>query len=115
MHWVQLCRTIGKVNKMGNLTFQSRWLSSCPPETLDKFLSQSKYLGFVDMSAFQKKADMEVDADEKERPQRVARMPALGQCYNLTDFEAVARSVMKKTAWEYCSSGADDDIIKITL
>jgi len=37
-------------------------------------------------------------------------MPILEQCYNLTDFEAVARRVMKKTAWAYYSSGADDEI-----
>jgi L-lactate dehydrogenase (cytochrome) len=27
------------------------------------------------------------------------------------DFEAVARGVMKKTAWAYYSSGADDEIV----
>jgi L-lactate dehydrogenase (cytochrome) len=38
-------------------------------------------------------------------------MPILEQCYNLMDFEAVARKVMKKTAWAYYSSGADDEIV----
>jgi L-lactate dehydrogenase (cytochrome) len=38
-------------------------------------------------------------------------MPILEQCYNLMDFEAVARRVMKKTAWAYYSSGADDEIV----
>lgn len=51
------------------------------------------------------------DPDEKERQERIKRMPILEQCYNLMDFEAVARRVMKKTAWAYYSSGADDEIV----
>lgn len=51
------------------------------------------------------------DPDEDERQDRIARMPILEQCYNLMDFEAVARRVMKKTAWAYYSSGADDEIV----
>jgi hypothetical protein len=42
-------------------------------------------------------------------------MPSLAACYNLMDFEAVARQVMKKTAWAYYSSGADDEIVCETL
>jgi L-lactate dehydrogenase (cytochrome) len=42
-------------------------------------------------------------------------MPPLAACYNLMDFEAVARRVMKKTAWAYYSSGADDEIVRTTL
>ena len=49
--------------------------------------------------------------EEKERLQRIERMPILEQCYNLMDFESVARRVMKKTAWGYYSSGADDEIV----
>lgn len=49
--------------------------------------------------------------EEKERLDRVARMPPLEQCYNLMDFESVAKRVMKKTAWAYYSSGADDEIV----
>lgn len=83
-----------------------------PPDTLDKFLDHSKHLGEVDMSTVEKeeKAD---DPDEIERLERVKRMPILEQCYNLMDFEAVARRVMKKTAWAYYSSGADDEIVSI--
>lgn len=50
--------------------------------------------------------------EEKERQDRITRMPILEQCYNLMDFEAVARLTMKKTAWAYYSSGADDEIVK---
>lgn len=54
--------------------------------------------------------EKEFDPDEEERQERIKRMPILEQCYNLMDFEAVARRVMKPTAWAYYSSGADDEI-----
>ena len=50
------------------------------------------------------------DPEEQARQERIQRMPHLEQCFNLTDFEAVAKQVMKKTAWAYYSSGADDEI-----
>ncbi|KAI5782697.1 FMN-dependent dehydrogenase-domain-containing protein [Geopyxis carbonaria] len=80
-----------------------------PPDTLDKYLDKKFHLGPVDMStvAIEEKAD---DPDEAARLERVAAMPSLEQCYNLTDFEAVAKQTMKRTAWGYYSSGADDEI-----
>lgn len=57
------------------------------------------------------KEEKEDDPAEIERQDRIARMPILEQCYNLMDFEAVAKNVMKKTAWAYYSSGADDEIV----
>lgn len=80
-----------------------------PPDTLDKFLDHSKHLGPVDMGTVEK-ADKVVTPDEIERQERIKRMPILEQCYNLLDFESVARRVMKKTAWAYYSSGADDEV-----
>ncbi|KAF2019729.1 hypothetical protein BU24DRAFT_342838 [Aaosphaeria arxii CBS 175.79] len=80
-----------------------------PPDTLEKYLDKSKHLGEVDMGTVEVE-EKEVDPDEEDRQKRIARMPILEQCYNLMDFEAVARSVMKKTAWAYYSSGADDEI-----
>ncbi|KAK0662297.1 Cytochrome b2 [Lasiodiplodia hormozganensis] len=80
-----------------------------PPDTLDKYLDHSKHLGEVDMNTVQQEEKAE-DPDEKARQERIARKPILEQCYNLMDFEAVARNVMKKTAWAYYSSGADDEI-----
>ncbi|KAL9105153.1 MAG: hypothetical protein Q9187_008800, partial [Circinaria calcarea] len=80
-----------------------------PPDTLDKFLDRSKHLGEVNMDTI-KKEQQEEDPDEAERQERIKRMPILEQCYNLMDFEAVARRVMKRTAWAYYSSGADDEI-----
>ncbi|KAG8530042.1 uncharacterized protein KY384_005524 [Bacidia gigantensis] len=80
-----------------------------PPDTLDKFLSKDKHLGEVDMSSVEKEQEPE-DPDEEDRQERIRRMPILESCYNLMDFEAVARRTMKKTAWAYYSSGADDEI-----
>ncbi|KAL8774552.1 MAG: hypothetical protein Q9209_000925 [Squamulea sp. 1 TL-2023] len=80
-----------------------------PPDTLDKFLDKSKHLGEVNMDTVQQD-EAEYDPDEAERQERIKKMPILEQCYNLMDFEAVARRVMKKTAWAYYSSGADDEI-----
>jgi hypothetical protein len=81
-----------------------------PPDTLDKYLDRSKHLGDVDMGTVEKE-EKEESPEEKERQERIARMPILEQCYNLMDFEAVAKGVMKKTAWAYYSSGADDEIV----
>ncbi|KAK4697762.1 hypothetical protein P7C71_g340, partial [Lecanoromycetidae sp. Uapishka_2] len=80
-----------------------------PPDTLDKFLEKSKHMGEVNMESVEQ--EKEFDPDEEERQERIKRMPILEQCYNLMDFEAVARRVMKKTAWAYYSSGADDEIV----
>lgn len=83
-----------------------------PPDTLDKYLDPSKHLGPVDMATVEhdeKAADPEEDA----RQERIKHMPLLEQCYNLMDFEAVARRTMKKTAWGYYSSAADDEIVRI--
>ena len=66
------------------------------------------------MSTIEKQQE-EIDPDEADRQERIKRMPILEQCYNLMDFEAVARRVMKKTAWAYYSSGADDEIVSSLL
>ena len=52
-----------------------------------------------------------IDPDEEGRQERIKNKPILEQCFNLMDFEAVAKQVMKKTAWAYYSSGADDEIV----
>lgn len=51
------------------------------------------------------------DPEEAARQDRIKTMPSLAACYNLMDFETVAKRVMKKTAWAYYSSGADDEIV----
>ena len=81
-----------------------------PLDTLDRYLDASKHLGPVDMSSVEEQ-DTVKDPFEIERQKRIKNMPILAQCYNLMDFEAVAQTVMKKTAWAYYSSGADDEIV----
>lgn len=81
-----------------------------PPDTLDKYLHKSKHLGDVDMRTV-KQEDKVEDPDEQDRQERIKSMPDLEQCFNLMDFEGVARRVMKKTAWAYYSSAADDEIV----
>ncbi|KAK6347757.1 hypothetical protein TWF718_005587 [Orbilia javanica] len=66
-------------------------------------------MGEVDMSTVAAEVKA-IDPYEAERQSYVENKPALDQCYNLLDFEAVAKRVMKKTAWAYYSSGADDEI-----
>ncbi|EPS36526.1 hypothetical protein H072_9954 [Dactylellina haptotyla CBS 200.50] len=80
-----------------------------PPDTLDKYLDRSKHMGEVDMSTVTTEVRA-ADPFETERQEYIKSRPPLEQCYNLLDFEAVAKRVMKKTAWAYYSSGADDEI-----
>ncbi|KAI1325499.1 FMN-dependent dehydrogenase-domain-containing protein [Xylariaceae sp. FL0255] len=80
-----------------------------PPDTLDKYLDKSKHLGPVDISTVAKVEEV-ADPDEDARQQRIKDKPSLTQCYNLMDFESVAKNVMKKSAWAYYSSAADDEI-----
>ncbi|KAK9234551.1 FMN-dependent dehydrogenase-domain-containing protein [Lipomyces kononenkoae] len=84
-----------------------------PSDTLDKYLPADKHLGPVDMSSVSTVSEQEDEvADEIElaRLEKVKHMPPVSQCYNLLDFEDIARQTMKKTAWAYYSSGADDEI-----
>jgi hypothetical protein len=85
-----------------------------PLDTLDKYLDKSKHLGVVDMQTVQQEEKAH-DPEEDGRQERIKRKPHLSQCYNLLDFESVARRVMKKTAWAYYSSGADDEIVRDSL
>lgn len=57
------------------------------------------------------KEEKGADPEEAERQDKINRIPPLAACYNLMDFETVAKGVMKKTAWAYYSSAADDEIV----
>lgn len=83
-----------------------------PPDTLDKYLEKEKHLGDVAMDTVEQD-EKEDDPEEQDRQDRIKHMPLLEECFNLMDFEAIARRVMKKTAWAYYSSGADDEIVSI--
>ncbi|KAH6660404.1 cytochrome b2 [Truncatella angustata] len=80
-----------------------------PPDTLDKYLDKSKHMGAVDMNTVAS-VEKAHDPAEEDRQQRIKDKPALEQCYNLLDFESVAKNTMKKGAWGYYSSAADDEI-----
>src|SRR5271163_4196476 len=80
-----------------------------PPGIITENLTPDKHLGEVDMSTVVKDK-VETDPEEEARLERIKRRPDVTECFNLLDFEAVARQVMKKTAWAYYSSGADDEI-----
>lgn len=67
-------------------------------------------MGPVQMDTVAEEAKEE-DPEEAGRQDRIAQKPLLSQCYNLFDFEAVARRVMKRGAWGYYSSAADDEIV----
>ncbi|KAK7208162.1 putative mitochondrial cytochrome b2 [Myxozyma melibiosi] len=82
-----------------------------PSDTLDKYLPAAKHLGPVDMGTVAvDKTEEVIDDAELARLERVKLMPPVSQCYNLLDFEDIARQTMKSTAWAYYSSGADDEI-----
>ncbi|KAI5301581.1 hypothetical protein KEM56_001580 [Ascosphaera pollenicola] len=80
-----------------------------PPDTLDKYLDSSKHLGEVDMTTVAKE-EAAFDPEEEERQKQIQNMPPLHQCFNLLDFESVAKKIMKRAGWAYYSSGADDEI-----
>ncbi|ODQ52508.1 hypothetical protein SAICODRAFT_93394 [Saitoella complicata NRRL Y-17804] len=80
-----------------------------PPSIIAENLKPENHKGEVDMGSVAVES-IEESPEEKERQARIADMPALEECLNLTDFESVAKSVMKTTAWAYYSSAADDEI-----
>lgn len=61
------------------------------------------------------KVEEEFDPEEEARQQRFNDKPQLEQCYNLMDFEAVAKNTMKRGAWGYYSSAADDEIVSLRV
>ncbi len=81
-----------------------------PKGILDENLKADKHKGIVDMKTVVKEKEAEVDEAELSRRKREENKPSLEQCFNLMDFEAVAKQVMKAPAWAYYSSGADDEI-----
>ncbi|KAG5660256.1 hypothetical protein KAF25_003778 [Fusarium avenaceum] len=76
-------------------------------DVLDKWLAPSEHLGHIDTT-------VAVNEDAKAKLQQESeaalyRKPRLSQCLNISDFETVARHTMKKTSWNYYSTGADDE------
>ncbi|KAM0265278.1 hypothetical protein ACHAPA_007857 [Fusarium lateritium] len=76
-------------------------------DILDKWLDPSKHLGDVDTTAVVKET---INPKYQEENQTALYLkPRLSQCLNISDFETVARHTMKRTSWNYYSTGADDE------
>lgn len=73
---------------------------------LDKWLEPSKHLGDVETI---------VTTSEEPKPEAnqtsLYRKPKLSHCINISDFEIVARNIMKLTSWNYYSTGSDDEFV----
>ena len=82
---------------------------SAAAHTHAQYLDAKFHLGEVDMATVALE-EKRADPSEEARLERIKHMPPLENCYNLSDFEFVAKQVMKGIAWGYYSSGADDEI-----
>jgi L-lactate dehydrogenase (cytochrome) len=77
-----------------------------PSDMIERMgLEKSLFVGLLEVSSTRSEAPevVEVAAPPSDRP-------ALHAILNAHEFEAVAKKVMKPTAWDYYSSGADDEI-----
>lgn len=76
-----------------------------PPDIIDNLLPSDVKLGEIEFDPEDKKkeVDSHFDVIKKKRPH-------IDTMINIFDFEAVAKKHMKKDAWSYYSSGAEDEI-----
>ncbi|KAF9768392.1 hypothetical protein IL306_014335 [Fusarium sp. DS 682] len=79
-------------------------------DVLDKWLEPSKRLGDIDTSvpSMSTNAASEPKAQKQNR-EALIRKPKLSQCITISDFESVAQQTMKKSSWNYYSTGAEDE------
>ena len=73
-------------------------------ETLEKMLPYLVYLG-----ALQGKFEEEITADEATILGNVSNKPSLGEIFNLSDFEYVAKKVLPKSTYFYYATGSSDE------
>ncbi|KAF4345131.1 L-lactate dehydrogenase (cytochrome) [Fusarium beomiforme] len=79
-------------------------------DVLDKWLQPSKHLGGIDVSAPAVSASEATEAKAQEQNEgTLMRKPKLSQCITISDFESVAQQAMKKSSWNYYSTGAEDE------
>jgi len=78
------------------------------PPDITNTLPPTTFKGLLD----NKSAPVEQTAanTQKSKPVVVLDKPPLSHLLNVYDFEVIARKTMKKEAWDYYSSGADDEI-----
>ncbi|ODQ78551.1 hypothetical protein BABINDRAFT_39595 [Babjeviella inositovora NRRL Y-12698] len=78
------------------------------PDMIKKFLPEDKHLGpLIGELPYEEEP---ISEEEEERLLRVENIPPIGQMFNLSDFESVAKQTLTPGAWAYYSSGADDEI-----
>jgi L-lactate dehydrogenase (cytochrome) len=81
-----------------------------PPDIVSQLPSEL-YIGDVDPSTVVKDEEKDQTAEDATKAVVVAdTKPPVDFLLNVFDFEAIAQKVMKKEAWDYYSSGADDEV-----
>lgn len=94
-----------------------------PPDAIKENLDPSKHLGKLAGELPEEKKEAVPEPQPQAAPaqsQAVAaapqpfEKPPLDQILSLHDFEAVARATMNRRAWNYYSSGADDEITMVS-
>ncbi|KAJ3337743.1 hypothetical protein HDU93_000633 [Gonapodya sp. JEL0774] len=81
-----------------------------PSDIIQKLLPANVHKGKVDPKTMGAQVVEKPSQEELDRQKMEANKPPLSQMLNMWDFEAVAKHVLKKEAWAYYSSGADDEI-----
>ncbi|KXS13117.1 hypothetical protein M427DRAFT_59013 [Gonapodya prolifera JEL478] len=81
-----------------------------PSDIIQKLLPAKVRVGKVDPATLKAEAAEKPSEEELQRQKAESSKPPLSQMLNMWDFEAVAKQVLKKEAWAYYSSGADDEI-----
>lgn len=81
-----------------------------PKGTIEKFLSEDKFIGILKEDPPKLEADYLVDDDEIDRLNYLKNIPALSSMQNVYDFEEIAKNILPKDAWAYYSCGSDDEI-----
>lgn len=97
-----------------------------PPDAIKENLDPSKHLGKLTGELPEEKTEEKKVATPESAPPASAQSqgvlpepepfvkPPLDQILSLHDFEAVARATMNRRAWNYYSSGADDEITMVS-
>ncbi|KAI8140899.1 putative mitochondrial cytochrome b2 [Fennellomyces sp. T-0311] len=81
-----------------------------PPDIISRFLPSEVCMGQA--AAPEPGTGEKREETEEDKRVRLARekMPRLEEMYNAFDFESVARTVLRTEAWNYYSTGADDEV-----
>lgn len=79
------------------------------PKDVLNILPSSSLIGKIDPNSIK---EMKENANNKEKQSlnNDIKKPPLEHMLNLFDFERICKLIMKKEAWDYYSSGSDDEI-----